>query len=343
MATSSSRCGPRSRGGFTLVELLVGVVIGMLGIIVMFQVSTLWESLKRTTATGSDAQIAGSVAMFHLERDIRPAGMGFGHGVDGVSVPSIGCAVSPAGFPMVPVLIVHHATGAPDEIISLYGNSSFFVSTQKFKASTLTLKTVDGSSAGFRINDWVIAGGQSSAVPCVLLKITASNAGVLTHPASIATPPSGYLYNLGPGPQRVVWTVDDRKLMRQELLSGARPTQVADNVIDLRAQYGLDGVGGGSADDGVLDAEDWTEDPPSPTDWTKLLAIRVALLSRSQQFERTEVTATAPQWSGGEFDMTKSTALAGEAGDVGDWKHYRYRVYEKVIPLRNMVWGGSFR
>ena len=27
---------------------------------------------------------------------------------------------------------------------------------------------------------------------------------------------------------------------------------------------------------------------------------------------------------------------------AANWKRYRYRVYEKVIPLRNMVWGGDF-
>jgi type IV pilus assembly protein PilW len=27
------------------------------------------------------------------------------------------------------------------------------------------------------------------------------------------------------------------------------------------------------------------------------------------------------------------------AGSADNWRYYRYRVYEKVIPLRNMIWG----
>ena len=25
-------------------------------------------------------------------------------------------------------------------------------------------------------------------------------------------------------------------------------------------------------------------------------------------------------------------------GDANDWRHYRYRSYQTVVPLRNMIW-----
>jgi prepilin-type N-terminal cleavage/methylation domain-containing protein len=50
--------------GFTLTELLVGVAIGLIGIIAMFHVLSTWDKTKRTTAAGSDAQIAGAVGLF---------------------------------------------------------------------------------------------------------------------------------------------------------------------------------------------------------------------------------------------------------------------------------------
>ena len=25
--------------------------------------------------------------------------------------------------------------------------------------------------------------------------------------------------------------------------------------------------------------------------------------------------------------------------DANNWRHYRYRVFERVIPLRNVIWG----
>lgn len=42
--------------GFSLVELMVAVVIGLIGTLVMFQVFAVSEGQKRTTASGGDGQ-----------------------------------------------------------------------------------------------------------------------------------------------------------------------------------------------------------------------------------------------------------------------------------------------
>ena len=42
--------------GFSLVELMVAVVIGLIGKLVMFQVFAVSEGQKRTTASGGDGQ-----------------------------------------------------------------------------------------------------------------------------------------------------------------------------------------------------------------------------------------------------------------------------------------------
>ena len=62
--------------GFSLVELMVAVVIGLIGTVVMFQVFAVSESYKRTTVSGGDAQQNGSVALFTMERDLRNAAHG---------------------------------------------------------------------------------------------------------------------------------------------------------------------------------------------------------------------------------------------------------------------------
>jgi len=66
--------------GFSLVELMVGMVIGMIAIIVVMQVFSLSEGSKRTTTGGDDAQMSGAVALTMLQRDIRQAGYGPGKG-----------------------------------------------------------------------------------------------------------------------------------------------------------------------------------------------------------------------------------------------------------------------
>ncbi|MCX7179106.1 MAG: prepilin-type N-terminal cleavage/methylation domain-containing protein, partial [Proteobacteria bacterium] len=55
--------------GFSLVEIMVGMVIGMLGIIVMMQIFALAEGQKRSTTGGGDAQNTGAIALYGLQRD----------------------------------------------------------------------------------------------------------------------------------------------------------------------------------------------------------------------------------------------------------------------------------
>jgi len=53
MRTSRSS---RRAAGFSLVELMIGLVIGMVAIVVMMQVFSVSEGYKRTTTGGDDAQ-----------------------------------------------------------------------------------------------------------------------------------------------------------------------------------------------------------------------------------------------------------------------------------------------
>src|SRR3982751_3563197 len=62
------------RAGFTLVEVMIALLIGMIGIVVMMQVFSVSEGFKRTATSGTDAQVNGAVAMYMIEREIRTSG-----------------------------------------------------------------------------------------------------------------------------------------------------------------------------------------------------------------------------------------------------------------------------
>ena len=66
--------GPRSDHGFSLVEIMIGVIIGMLGIVIIMKVFLVSEGQKRTTTGGADALENGLMALFTMEQDIRMAG-----------------------------------------------------------------------------------------------------------------------------------------------------------------------------------------------------------------------------------------------------------------------------
>ena len=75
MELTSSRSSLRPRtAGVSLIELMVGVVIGLIGTVAIFQAVMVWTKHTQTTSAGGDAQVAGTLAMFNLERDLKQAG-----------------------------------------------------------------------------------------------------------------------------------------------------------------------------------------------------------------------------------------------------------------------------
>jgi len=368
----------RKQRGFSLVEMLVGVAIGLIATVAIVQMMVSSESRKRTTTSGSDAQISGVLGLFNLERDIRKAGHGFGTAPGNimgcnVSATVSGVAVAPA-VRFFPVEIIQGAAGAPDQIISFYGNSTFLTASQPFTSSTATTKTLQTRN-GFQQGDLVVVAGNATAVMasanCNLVQITGNAAADgrsvehLTgayanfYPGPPAPPPaslyntaagtgaaytSGTMFNLGNQPLRTLWYIDNsRTLFSRETLSGAAGVEVAEGIIDLQAEYGVDSNGDGLITDGSgmpATPNEWVT--ATPADWTQVRAIRVAVLSRSRQFERDSVTTVAPGWQGGAFVMANLDGSAGATVPLtaaDNWRNYRYRVYEKVIPIRNLIWG----
>ncbi len=356
--------GPqRSMRGFSMVEIMVAVAIALIGVIVIFQVMSIWEERKRTTSSGSDAQVAGTIAMFNLDRDLRLAGIGIG--LSG----QLGCLVqaydtgrpTPAfTFNLYPLRIVDGASGAPDEIQVFYGSSATMAASQQFTTSTAISKKTIGRG-GFNKGDLVLVTNavSSAAADCALVEITGNtNADALSvdhgtgayvnylgqnvtarynNPAGTGvTFSSGFLYNLGPAnltagttvtpPRWNTWAIQSNNTLAwNDSLHATSWFEVSEGIVDLQAEYGVDA----NNDNMIADAE-WTT--TTPTDWTKVRAVRVGLLARSQQYEKLAVTASAPTWFGGAFVMAN-------LADGTSWQNYRYRVYEKVIPLRNSIWG----
>lgn len=135
------------------------------------------------------------------------------------------------------------------------------------------------------------------------------------------------------------YSVTGGSLMARDYFSSNALVQVASHVVGLKAQYGISDVGGQvvsqwvSATNGA--AGNWAL--PTPTDAKRIKAIRLAVVVRSPLKERLEagqtdcsITTTAPpSWPGGPtIDLSNDP----------DWRCYRYRSFETVVPLRNVLW-----
>jgi len=381
---------PRLRQrGVSLLELMVGLVVGLVCVLIIVQVQTLWDARKRSVAAGNDAQINGTIGAFSLDRDLRLAGYGFGSaGGDPlksetnlmdctVNAVNTTLAVQNISFRLAPVEIVRE-TGKPDEIHVLYGNSSYFVSAQPILSSTDETNVMK-SREGFRVGDRAIAGSNTaSGKTCHLVEITGlslTDSDTLEHKAGATYTAqtgnkiasmnktggtgsditSGFMFNLGPVPALTVWKVNPTRqtLTRYNKLTEnpSAASDVVTDVVSLKAQYGYDASG-----DGIIGTGEWYDTLPALSDYSRLLAVRFGLLIRSRQYERPNtqtsppvpVTASAPTWANGSIafamknvdgtDDSGASAINSETA-ANNWRNYRYRVYDTVVPLRNMIWG----
>jgi len=177
----SHRRAPRAQDGFTLIELMVGLVIGLVATIVIAQVLVRSESARRSTVSGSDAQVSGALALYTLQRDVAMAG----YGVSSVFT-GLGCPVSNsynnaavAGLipTLAPVVITDGGAGVPATIRIVNSAKASYsvpvsvvtdapqVATTFFVSSTLGTAVGDLMVAVPRtidVNNWVLAGLEMS-------------------------------------------------------------------------------------------------------------------------------------------------------------------------------------
>ncbi|MDE3022505.1 MAG: PilW family protein [Pseudomonadota bacterium] len=126
---------------------------------------------------------------------------------------------------------------------------------------------------------------------------------------------------------------------------------IANNIVMLKAQYGIAPAGSQSVNCWVnptssgnaCDSDNWAS--PSAADIARIKAIRVAIVTRSSQMDRQIVSNPCTNVSGETNqgpclwpDTTSDPAPLIDLSSNTNWRHYRYRVYQTVVPLRNILW-----
>ena len=366
--------------GFSLVEVMVGLVIGMLGILVIMQVFAVSEGRKRTTTSGGDAQINGLSALLAIERDVRQAGFGYTSAPGAGTNPALGCntlaynsAATPnlIPFKLTPVVITDGGAGGSDAITVIYGSgpnlSTPVPFTQNSGASANYQLNNPGDKAGFAVGDLVLA--MQPGLACSLAQITGltgSGSDTIIHnPSGAYNAPGGLgvtyglptaqLLNLG-NPIITQYFVQASNLAATDLKLGAPgvaagTTILADNIVTIQAQYGIDTNGDGSIDSWVEPTGAiWgnTATTPSTTSILQIKAIRIVVIARSSLMERAAVTNTCANNAGTNNgpcawqDTPASPApLINLLPGDPNWNRYRYKVYQTIIPIRNMIWSES--
>jgi len=270
----------RREGGFSLIELMISVVIGMLALLFALRLVIGSEQTRDTALGGSDAMQNGMVALFSISGDAGQAGFGLNDpiisGCNTVFSDTSGYALAPATrggaviHPLAPVVIESNGS-APDRVSFHAGSSLGGTGTLRLTAgySSGTRIEVDRVPYGFSRRDVIVAAPEQPGGDCALAQLSSDPSDLLPPPGpqyvvigqgsnyrfnsgnlGAAFPGSAArLFNLGPADSLAfhTWSVADGFLqLRATDMAGASavPATVADNIVSLKAQYGFDTRGG---------------------------------------------------------------------------------------------------
>ncbi|HZW11984.1 MAG TPA: PilW family protein [Noviherbaspirillum sp.] len=177
----------RRSSGFSLVEIMVGLTVGLVTVLVVMQVMEVAESRKRATTSGSDAVVNAALGLYTIERDGKNAG----YGMTTVRN-SVGCQIkykygssAEANFSLTPVEISDDAAGGPDTIKFMASNKNGVTLPVRIAVDhprTATNFFVE-SDLGVHIGDMMIAvpSVMNTATPpttwCSVFQVTGTGGG----------------------------------------------------------------------------------------------------------------------------------------------------------------------
>jgi type IV pilus assembly protein PilW len=318
---------PRAEG-FTIIELMVGMVIALLATIVIFQVFEVSERHKRNTTSGSDAIQTGNFTLYQLEHQLNWAGGGLAR------MPSMwGCVIQTrfgttqrlplasalaapfdvlgTNIRMAPVLIRDGGGANPDVIVAMAGANDS-LNTPLPVTGTPTASSVQfKNTVGIDQNDRLLAVEQDpsgsmcgGAFPCPCRITQVTNTPATWDPVAIATSTgfnwntgfSGYtasatVANLGPAPQLLAYAIDSANLLLGYDFLAGTSVSIADNIVNLQAFYGI------SADATSIPVTQWVP-PTGAWDWSVLTngsAASTDLMARIRAI-RVAVVARSAEW-----------------------------------------------
>jgi len=310
--------------GFSLIELMIGMLISLIGTLAMMKTFAAFEAQKRTTTSGDDAQQNGAYSTYELERQLRTAGSGLvqgkNYGLWGCAITAysnatqrlpLGTAKAPAPFGAwtgtmyaVPVLIANGATSSGGDQLAMIGGNP---AVRTFKSAVTVSSASDSvdvdNAMGIYKDDYLL--GSDKSGNCSLALASADPTSAKRISLSANDSPSagfkgafsgqGYLFDLGPAPAFTLFGVDTgtNELVSYDLLqrSGSATVPLADGIVTIKALYGVDdGANGGKAGDGEID--EWVA-PTGSWSLDKLTANSTAASNAMAQIKAIRIAIVA--------------------------------------------------
>lgn len=275
-------------------------------------------------------------------------------------------AGAPSGLRVAPLLIAYNQdpSNTSDVLVVMGGSGAAGGVSRLVTGSGSSTSLVLDNTVGFLTQDLALV-SQSGTTDCLLEQVnsvasssitlsgTYYTAGSPTSLATLSTSSGSYVTPIGNSVANNVafqlFGVDaNRTLYSYDLLqnlklvqnSGADAAQaIADGVDQMHAIYGID-----TAKKGVQDT--WASPKAAPYDIASVMgnpgtirtivSVRVALVLRGNYYDKNAVSPSTLVFFNGLTDAS-GNVLQKTVYLTGDQLHYRYRVFEFTVPLRNML------
>lgn len=398
---------PRKQQGFSLIELMVGLVIGLIATLVIMQTFSAFEGSKRSTTGIADAQTNGNIGLYMIQRELQFSG--YGIPLTSGTLPTILPATAANTYQFedykdktpeeiktlqAAKLAAYNAKIAADSLVVANGvNYSALKCDTASASDTINLDTDNISSRAFAtsiardiITPVTITNGTNSdtiairygtttrgAMATNIVTLNGSNyvgvdnnmgcmvndIALVTRNASAgcyatqvtalsATNGMNVLSNAGMAQndkfaclgqiKLVTFDVTANQLQKSNPTTGVQEP-VLNEIVSLQAQYGVATTPNSEV---ITSWEDATGNfaPATMTinNRNRIKAVRVAVIARNNLLEKETVTQLCSAGDTGPARLCVFGADLNLAGALGaNWINYRYRVYEVIVPLRNML------
>jgi type IV pilus assembly protein PilW len=384
-------------GGFSLIDLMVGLAVGLIVTFVVLSTFATITFQRRTTVSGNDAKESGQFALSTIERVAKLAGSGlFYNGqliCSGLNVYYNNATIS-NGASLAPVKIVDGGSTGSDSVTVAYANAiggisvSHLVDNMPNTSANFTV----GNKGNLAVGELAMIGVPGSNRPCTLFQVTGfppggGNCNGITSSCLDIQHNSGQSAPYNPPNPNLAFTDaprygyqdaspvigpaiisrfdnfnhDTYEVMCNSLVSHSvnatascttsplaftNAAPLVSNIVMLKAQYGITA----SADSDVV--TNWvsatgTWQTPASSDVPRIKAIRIVVVSRSAEPAASVVSSACTNANGiantgpcsfqdaesPVIDLSNIPVMSGKT-----WQNYRYRVYQSVIPLRNVLW-----
>ncbi|HSH88265.1 MAG TPA: hypothetical protein VK958_13585, partial [Methylophilus sp.] len=247
--------------GMSLVELLVGILIGLVATLAITNLFSGFEARKRMISNASDAQSSGVLALYYLQRDAQNAGYGlplYNSQDPSPLLCSINTSINQGGvvINLSPVVIVDG--GAGQDIVRIrYGNPPSGGASVR-AVGNLAAPALDGPLLGCQVGDVVLFHQTRGNPNCSLARIQSLTADrMINNVIEINTAPTDRpVANLNGAEwvrfsclgtwNQYEYTVNaNLELTRTGGTPGAAPfpnsaaVPVVSDIVSMQAQYGV--------------------------------------------------------------------------------------------------------